>query len=131
MAKRIARIKSKVEPLPESAHYDASGFYAALDAQRISKGMNWKEVAAAAGISASTLTRMAQGKRPDVDSLAALASWSGLSVDDYFVSSRKSQKVSSLATITAHLRADPNLSPESAGAIEDIVKAAYDRLRRE
>jgi transcriptional regulator with XRE-family HTH domain len=130
MGKPIARVKSATEVRPEPARYDASGFYAALDAQRIAKGMNWKEVAAAAGVSASTLTRMAQGKRPDVDSLAALATWSGVSVDDYFTPNRKPQRVSALATITAHLRADPNLTPESASAIEDIVKAAYERLRK-
>ena len=59
-------------------HFDAEAFYAALDSQRHSRRLNWKQVAREAGISASTLTRIAQGKRPDVDSLAALLTWSGL-----------------------------------------------------
>jgi hypothetical protein len=73
---------------------------------------------------------MAQGKRPDVDGLAALASWSGLTVDSFVVTTTV-RKVSSIAVITAHLRSDPQLSPESAAAIEDIIKAAYERLRKE
>ena len=58
--------------------FDAEGFYAALDGHRQSKGLTWKKVADQAKISASTLTRMGQGKRPDVDTLAGLASWSGI-----------------------------------------------------
>ena len=58
--------------------FDAEGFFDALDEVRDSKGLTWKEVADESEVSASTLTRMAQGKRPDVDSLAALLKWSGL-----------------------------------------------------
>ena len=63
--------------------FDSQGFYDALDATRRSRNLNWKQVAAKSGVSASTLTRMAQGRRPDVDGLAALASWSGLKADDF------------------------------------------------
>lgn len=134
MPHRIARVESPEGTDPSKAgHFDAAGFYAALDAERRAQGINWKQVAAAAGVSASTLTRMAQGKRPDVDSLAALASWSGLNVDKFVVAttSKTIKKVSSIAAITAHLRSDPHLSADSAAAIEDIIKAAYDRLRKE
>ena len=64
-----------------SANFDAEAFHAALDSQRLAMGMTWKDVAAEAGVSASTLTRMAQGKRPDVDGLAALLQWSGLQAE--------------------------------------------------
>src|SRR5690349_2162940 len=112
--------------------FDAAAFYAALNQTREARHLNWKQVAEEAGVSASTLTRMAQGKRPDVDGLAALASWSGLTVDDFVVASttKPVKKASSIAVITAHLRGDPHLSAESAAAIEDIIKAAYERLRR-
>ncbi len=43
-------------------------------------------------MSASTLTRMAQGKRPDVDGLAALVAWSGLDADDYVRSAPDSSR---------------------------------------
>jgi transcriptional regulator with XRE-family HTH domain len=55
--------------------FDNEGFFAALDAHRLAKRLTWKQVAEQSEVSASTLTRMAQGKRPDVDGLAALLKW--------------------------------------------------------
>src|SRR5438309_6870165 len=106
--------------LPEKlGHFDAAGFYDALDATRQARGMSWKEVAAASGVSASTLTRMAQGKRPDVDSLAALAAWSGLETDRFVRSASGSRsEPEPLALISAQLRNDRQLSPEAATALD-------------
>ena len=109
--------------------FDASAFYEALDAQRLSQGLNWKQVAQASGVSASTLTRMAQGKRPDVDSLAALAAWSGLNADKFIRSDETRPEPDSLAMITTYLRSDRNLSKEAAIALEELIKATYARLR--
>lgn len=111
--------------------FDIEAFYAALDSQRDAKGMNWKDVAAETGVSASTLTRMAQGKSPDAKGLAALLTWSGFAVED-FMGSRpagKRKEPETLAKITAVLRADSSLSKESAMAIEHILKAAYTRFK--
>lgn len=113
-------------------HFDAGAFYAALDSQRQSRKLNWKQVAREAGISASTLTRMAQGKRPDVDSLAALLTWSGLSADQFVMAeARVPTNADPLAQITAYLRADPHLRPEAALALEAVLKAAYEKLRQD
>lgn len=109
--------------------FNAQAFYAALDAQRRAQNKNWKQVAAKSGVSASTLTRMAQGKRPDVDSLAALLSWSGLKADEFIVKDEPTRGAEPLAQITAYLRADRNLSPASAEAMEKIIYAAYERFR--
>ena len=65
--------------------FENESFFRALDTTRQSRRLNWREVATESGVSASTLTRMAQGKRPDVDSLAALVTWSGLNPSDYLV----------------------------------------------
>jgi transcriptional regulator with XRE-family HTH domain len=112
--------------------FNVESFYAALDSQRQSKKLTWKQVAEKSGVSASTLTRMAQGRRPDVDSLAALLDWSGLKAE-LFVQGGRSTQVESdpLAQITAYLRADSHLTPEGAAAIEAIVKAAYEKLRKD
>lgn len=112
--------------------FDAEAFYTALDSQRQAKGMSWKQVAKESGVSASTLTRMAQGRRPDVDSMAALAAWSGLSADSFVQHADvESLTADPLSTMTAYLRADPNLSPQSADAIEAVLKAAYEKLRED
>lgn len=109
--------------------FDSSGFYEALDATRRARNLNWKEVAAQSGVSASTLTRMAQGRRPDVDGLAALVSWSGLKSDDFVRSEAHQGEPEPLAMISTYLRSDKNLSPEAAAALDEVVKAAYERLR--
>lgn len=109
--------------------FDATGFYQALDVTRRSKDLSWREVAGATGVSPSTLTRMAQGKRPDVDSLAALAAWSGLSADGFIRSVGEVAEAEPLAMISTYLRSDRNLSPEAATALDQIIRAAYDQLR--
>ncbi len=112
----------------DKEHFDTEGFFAALDAVRLSKGQTWKEVAADSGVSASTLTRMAQGKRPDVDGLAALLKWSGLKAEDYLTGRATAGKQETLAVISRLLRADRKLGKESATALEDIIRVAYKRL---
>jgi len=109
--------------------FDASAFYSALDSQRLGQALNWKEVAAKSGVSASTLTRMAQGKRPDVDSLAALVAWSGLNADDFIRSTEERPAAETLAKITTYLRSDRHLTPEAATAMDEMIKATYERLR--
>ena len=107
--------------------FNTAAFYAALDAQRTAKRLTWKDVAAQAGVSASTLTRMSQGRGPDVDGLACLIAWSGLNATDFI--KKRPNEAEPLAQITAYLRADRNLEPESAKALEDIIRAAYERFR--
>jgi transcriptional regulator with XRE-family HTH domain len=52
-----------------------------LQPERIAQGMTWKDVSVAAGVSASTLARLSQGRRPDMDSLADLGNWLGIPLD--------------------------------------------------
>src|SRR3954447_23083823 len=110
-------------------HFDAEAFFAALDAVRQRKDWTWKKVAAESKVSASTLTRMGQGRRPDVDSLAALANWSGLDPGQY-VLGRTHDSADPLAMISTYLKSDPNLTPEGATALDELVKATYERLRK-
>ncbi len=118
--------------MPARGSFDADGFFAALDGQRQALSYTWKKVAAEAGVSASTLTRMAQGKRPDVDSLAKLAVWGKLDVDDFVRADtdRTADSAEPLAMISTYLRGDRNLSPEAARALDEVIKAAYARLRK-
>jgi transcriptional regulator with XRE-family HTH domain len=113
-------------------HFDEEAFFAALDSQRQARRLTWKKVAEETGISASTLTRLAQGKRPDVDSLAALCAWAGASADAFIRRKQSSEnRAEPLAQITTYLRADPHLSKEGVIALETLIKTAYERLRSE
>ena len=110
--------------------FDTEGFYAALDGTREAQNLTWKQVAKKSGVAASTLTRMRQGKRPDIDGLAALASWSGVDVKNFYTPAEKVQShAEPLAKITALLRADRNLSDESTKALETMLKSAYKHMR--
>ena len=111
------------------ARFDGDAFYAALDGERQARQCTWRRVAEESGISASTLTRISQGKRPDVDSLAALSAWSGLDVDR-FVKGRASRKAPEpLAVISSCIRSDPRLNEDAAAALDQMVKAAYRSMR--
>jgi hypothetical protein len=72
---------------------------------------------------------MAQGNRPDVDSLAALVHWLGLPADQFMRHPETAGGESRGATgpaqaVASLLRADKNLDPDSAAAIDDILQAA-------
>lgn len=115
--------------MDKSGWFDAEGFYDALDSVRLARRLNWKQVAAQSGVSASTLTRMAQGKRPDVDGLAALAAWSGLVTDEYVRTAGERPETEPLAQVLTYLRSDRNLSPEAAIALDKLIKVTYEQLR--
>lgn len=113
----------------ETANFDVTRFYSALDGARLARSMNWKEVAEAAQVHASTLSRMASGRRPDADSLALLAAWSGLNPAD-FVPGVRPASVNTLAQISSFVHADPRLSAEAAIALDEMIKATYVRLAK-
>ena len=109
--------------------FAADAFYEALDATRDARKKTWKQVGEESGVSASTFTRMAQGRRPDVDSLAKMVSWSGLDPNDYVVTPGRKRSAESLAVISTLLKGDKNLTPESAAALEKVIRAAYQQFR--
>ncbi|MEJ7786646.1 MAG: hypothetical protein WKF96_17735 [Solirubrobacteraceae bacterium] len=114
---------------PRERSFDNEAFFAALDLQRTSRSITWKKVADEANVSASTLTRIAQGRRPDVDSFAALVAWAGLEAQ-HFIGKPTTDSPRPLTQISALLRRDPNLTPEAATAIEQLVKVTYEQFRR-
>lgn len=111
--------------------FDNERFFAALDAARMSRGLNWKTVADESGVSPSTLTRIRQGRRPDIDSFAALTAWAALDANAFFARALDANaERQPLAQISLLLRRDPSLPPEAATALDELVKATYVRLRR-
>jgi transcriptional regulator with XRE-family HTH domain len=110
--------------------FDGDAFYRALESIVRGKSISWKDVAAETGVSASTLTRMAQGRKPDAASLAALSAWAGLNPSDFVQAPYKKSRSEPLAQISTLLRTDPNLDAEGANAVEAIVRTAYERLKK-
>jgi len=117
--------------MADEKRFDGEAFFAALDAVRIVRDLTWKKVAEASRVPASSLTRMSQGRNPDVDTLSALCAWSGLSADNFMkIASSNRTEAEPFAQLAAHLRADPNLSPEGAKAMETLLKTAYQQFRK-
>jgi len=108
--------------------FDGATYFQALEATVQARGMRWKEVSAQTGISASTLSRMGQGKGPDSASLATLAAWSGLNPADFVSLETRSAEAEPLAQVSALLRYDPRLSPAAADMLDQMIRSAYERL---
>ena len=114
-----------------TTRFNVDALHAAMDSQRRSRRLTWKEVAAESGVSASTLTRLSQGRQPDVNSLAALTAWLGMSADHFMRSGQVAQfgAATPLAQISSIIHRDPHLSPEGGAALEELIRATYARLR--
>jgi len=110
--------------------FDVAALHSALDSERQSRRLTWKNVAAQSGV-ASTLTRLSQGRQPDVNSLAALTAWLGISADHFMRAKPVNQfgAAGSLAQISSIIHGDPNLNREGAVALEELIRATYERLR--
>lgn len=112
---------------------DTEGLNAAVEAARKERGASRREVARQAGIAPSTLTRLAQGSRPDLESFAALVEWLGVSADDFLRAKADNgvgpdQLGSEAAAVSSLLRVRRQLSPATADALENVIHAALQLL---
>lgn len=111
------------------AKLNVEALIAALDSKRRAQGLSWRQLASEADVSQSTLTRMQQGKRPDVDTFASLIHWLGMPAEKFLTSethkSKKTAEPHPVAVLSTHLRAKKDLSPETLQAVEDLIQAAF------
>jgi transcriptional regulator with XRE-family HTH domain len=119
--------------VPETT-VDVEALYAVLDSKRKAHGTSWRELARELEISPSTFSRMAQGRRPDVDTFATLLRWLGMPAESFMRSTREragAAEEEPVAMVSSYLRSARNIEPEDAEALEEIFRAAYKRLVRE
>ena len=114
--------------MADKESFDFASFYRSLCTTIASRNTNWKAVSSETGVSQSTLSRMATGRQPDAASLTALSAWSGLNPVDFINGER--QMPEPMALVGKLLRSDPRLDRAGADALEVIIKAAYEQLRR-
>ena len=113
---------------------DVVAFHAALDAARGSRGdLSWRQLAAEVGVSPSTMTRLANGKRPDVDAFAALVRWLGMPAERFMLDADDIQTTEPelLAELAPLLRARSDLNPEDVQYLEELIGAAVRRFASE
>jgi transcriptional regulator with XRE-family HTH domain len=103
---------------------DVPSLFAAVDAKRQQDQLSWREIATQLRISPSTFTRLAQGRRPDVDTFATLLAWLGEPVDRFSRTAPPSAESTQVATVSLFFRADKNLREADLEAYEDVIQAA-------
>jgi transcriptional regulator with XRE-family HTH domain len=113
----------------------------AVRRRREELGLSLRDVAALTTVSASTLSRIENGTgKPDADNIARLASWLDVPMER-ILTSRRPQSESTPAVVyfpqeptpqivEAHLRADRNLTPDTAAALSELFRVAYNQFSR-
>jgi transcriptional regulator with XRE-family HTH domain len=111
------------------AKLDMDALMAALDAQRQALQISWRELARQASVSPSSLTRMQQGKNPDVNTFASLLQWLKLPAERFMLAEPRNDKQKTpahpLAIASTLLRGKKNMTPRATKALEQLVRAAY------
>jgi transcriptional regulator with XRE-family HTH domain len=111
--------------------FDLKGFHRALNEKREEKGYSWKRISDLTGLSPSTLTRMGQGRKPDIDGLVSLASWAKLDLSNFYraeTANRSNRE--SLNEIRALLKADAKLKPRDVEILDALLTSAYTQMRK-
>ena len=80
-------------------------------------------------ISSSTLSRVENGKVPDMETFLHLCNWLEVSPSEFFIEESEPEDVDMPDFIEAHLRADKELAPETTEALVTMIKVAYQSAR--
>jgi len=102
--------------------------YAALDGARISKKLSWRQLAGEVGCSPSTMTRLANGYRPDADALMSLTQWLKIPAETFWIADDDepdtAERPELLAEMGVLLRARPDLNEEDREHLQNVLAAA-------
>jgi transcriptional regulator with XRE-family HTH domain len=112
----------------------------AIKRRREELKLSLRDVADVTNVSASTLSRIVNGTgKPDADNIARLTNWLDMPVDRVMKRTGKDEAVEPViyypheATpeiVEAHLRADKNLTPETAKALSELFRVAYSQFKK-
>ena len=106
----------------------------AIKRRREETGQSLRDVADVTGVSASTLSRIENGTgKPDADNIARLTGWLDMPIDRVMNKAAVSDvepviyypHEATPEIVEAHLRADKNLTPETANALSELFRVAY------
>jgi transcriptional regulator with XRE-family HTH domain len=95
-----------------------------LKSKRADKGL--RTIAQEIGnVSAATLSRIEQGKIPDVDTFIRICKWLNVSTDTFIEGDKKKKVVSTKEQVVAHLRAERELSKDTVNMLIKMIDLAY------
>lgn len=111
----------------------------AIKRRREELKLSLRDVADVTDVSASTLSRIENGTgRPDADNIARLTGWLDMPVDRV-MKMQKGEDVEAVVyypheatpeIVEAHLRADKNLTPDTAKALSELFRVAYQQFSK-
>lgn len=110
---------------------DVRALHAALDAARCERGLSWRQLAKELGVSASTISRMANGLRPDVEAFASMTTWLRLPAERFYRTERSEREPELVAELAPLLRARGDLLEQDVAYLEQIIGAAVQRFQAE
>jgi transcriptional regulator with XRE-family HTH domain len=111
-----------VRPL---SHISLQNIGVILRKTRNEKGI--RDVAREISISPATLSRIENGKLPDIETFSKICRWLKADPGEVLgVPSTKTKAASTQSHTTFHLKADKNLKPETAKALADMIISAQD-----
>jgi transcriptional regulator with XRE-family HTH domain len=122
---------------PETTGVQPDQLRKLLSERRRRDRLSLEQVARITGVSAATLSRWERGRTDgDPHKLHAVARWLGVQLDPASVPTpllmndpvTHHEGQDTVDFIEAHLRADPNLDPKTAGALARMIKAAYEQF---
>ena len=105
----------------------------AIKRRREELGLSLRDVADKTNVSASTLSRIENGTgKPDADNIARLTNWLEMPIDRVMKKSSSTEvepviyfpHEATPEIVEAHLRADKNLTPETAQALSELFRVA-------
>ncbi len=112
----------------------------AIKRRREELEMSLRDVADATEVSASTLSRIENGTgKPDADNIARLTNWLDMPIDRVMNKHQNDEAVDAVVyypheatpeIVEAHLRADKNLTPETAKALSELFRVAYTQFSK-
>ncbi len=112
----------------------------AIKRRREELSLSLRDVADKTNVSASTLSRIENGTgKPDADNIARLTSWLDMPVDRVMKKQGASENIEAVVyypheatpeIVEAHLRADKNLTPETANALSELFRVAYQQFSK-
>lgn len=120
--------------MTEELRVDVRSLHAALDRTRESRGLSWRQLAKEIGVSASTISRMANNLKPDVTAFAAMTTWLRMPAEDFYIGGAVRSDVDEpdlVATLAPLLRARKDLTGKDVEYLEQVIGAAARRFQAE
>ncbi len=116
-----------------NASIDVIALHGALDAAREARELSWRQLAKLLDVSPSTMSRLANGKNPDVDAFAAMVRWLDVPAEKFMIDAaelerRTAEPPDLVAELAPLLRARPDLQPEDVEHLEVLIGSAVRRF---